>query len=286
MDGPDFFTNTRTAIVGLGLMGGSLALGLRGRCQTLLAVDPDPTAHDLALEKNIVDKISSDPADILPQADLIILAAPVGVILEFVPRLPELTPESAVIIDIGSTKTQICQALNELPPRFEPIGGHPMCGKAIGGLSHADADLFHGAPFAFTPLPRTTERARETADQLAYALGAYPLWIGPKTHDSWVAATSHLPHLLATALVLSTETEASHLVGPGFRSTSRLASSPSSVILPIMQSNRPQILAAIASFRNHLDDLEDSLTRGDFDALKDSLDLGAVHKALLTGIQG
>ncbi|MBL6980460.1 MAG: prephenate dehydrogenase/arogenate dehydrogenase family protein [Anaerolineales bacterium] len=285
MEDPDFFTNTRIAIVGLGLMGGSLALGLRAHCQTLMAVDPDPIAHDLALESEIVDQISTDPADILPHAEIIILAAPVGVILEFIPLLPDLTPESSVIIDIGSTKAQICLALNELPSRFEPIGGHPMCGKAIGGLSHADADLFHNAPFAFTPLPRTTERARETADQLAYALGAQPLWVGPKTHDSWVAATSHLPHLLATALVLSTETEASHLVGPGFRSTSRLASSPSSVILPIMESNRPQILEAITRFRLHLDNLEDSLTQGDYNALKNSLDLGADHKALLTGNQ-
>ncbi|MBL7162801.1 MAG: prephenate dehydrogenase/arogenate dehydrogenase family protein [Anaerolineales bacterium] len=286
MEDADFFTNTRIAIVGLGLMGGSLALGLRGRCHTLLAVDPDPAAHELALESNIVDQISTDPVEILPQADLIILAAPVGAIIEFIPRLPDLTPEPAVILDIGSTKVQICQTLNDLPPRFEPIGGHPMCGKAIGGLSHAEADIFHKAPFAFTPLPRTTERARETADQLAYALGAHPLWIGPNTHDSWVAATSHLPHILATALVLSTETEASHLVGPGFRSASRLAGSPSSVILPIMETNRPQILEAIARFRLHLDDIEDCLARGDYNSLKNNLNLGAAHKALLTGIQG
>ena len=285
MADPDFFANTRIAIVGLGLMGGSLALGMRGRCQTLLAVDPDTTTHHMALESKVVDRISDNPAEILPQADMIILAAPVGVILKYIPRLPDLTPESAVVLDIGSTKAQICHALNELPPRFEPIGGHPMCGKAIGGLAHADEKLFRDAPFAFTPLPRTTERARETADQLAYTLGAHPLWVGPKTHDSWVAATSHLPHFLATALVLSTDTEASHLVGPGFRSTSRLAGSPSSVILPIMESNRSQILEALTRFRSHLDDLEDCLARGDYDALKIKLDLGADHKELLTGIQ-
>ncbi len=286
MEDPDFFADTRVAIVGLGLMGGSLALGLRERCKSLLAVDLDPATHALALQNKFVDQISADPAEILPHADLIILGAPVGVIIEFISRLPEFTPNPAVVLDIGSTKTQICKALNELPSRFEPIGGHPMCGKAVGGLSHADANIFQDAPFAFTPLARTTERARETADQLAYSLGARPLWVGPMTHDSWVAATSHLPHLLATALVLSTETEASHLVGPGFRSTSRLASSPSSVTLPIMESNHAQILEAIARFRLHLDDLEDCLARGDYDSLRDQLDLGAGHKVLLTGIQG
>ena len=123
------------------------------------------------------------------------------------------------------------------------------------------------------------------ADQLAYTLGANPLWVGPKTHDSWVAATSHLPHLLATALVMSTETEASHLVGPGFRSTSRLASSPPSVWIPIMETNREQILEAIVRFRHHLNDLEDCLIRSDFASLKNHLDQGVAHKALLTGNQ-
>ena len=104
-----------------------------------------------------------------------------------------------------------------------------MSGKAVDGLANADANLFRKAPFAFTPLPRTSERAIDIADQLAAVLGANPLWLGPKPHDSWVATTSHLPYILATALVLATETEASHLVGPGFHSSSRLAGSPSSV---------------------------------------------------------
>lgn len=283
MEDPYFFTNTKIAIVGLGLMGGSLAMGLRGRCQTLLAVDPDPATRARSLENTVVDQISADPAEILPQADLIVLAAPVGVILEFIPRLPKLVPQPVVILDIGSTKVQICQALDDLPPRFETIGGHPMCGKAVNGLAHAEAGLFRDAPFAFTPLSRTTERARETADQLAYALHARPLWIGPNTHDSWVAATSHLPHFLATALVLSTEAEASHLVGPGFRSTSRLAGSPSSVTLPIMETNRSHILEAIERFRIHLDELENCLTEGDYLALKNYLDTGAADRNMLLG---
>ena len=283
MEDPYFFTNTKIAIVGLGLMGGSLAMGLRDRCQTLLAVDPDPATRARSLENTVVDQISADPAEILPQADLIVLAAPVGVILEFIPRLPKLVPQPVVILDIGSTKVQICQALDDLPPRFETIGGHPMCGKAVNGLAHAEAGLFRDAPFAFTPLFRTTERARETADQLAYALHARPLWIGPNTHDSWVAATSHLPHFLATALVLSTEAEASHLVGPGFRSTSRLAGSPSSVTLPIMETNRSHILEAIERFRIHLDELENCLTEGDYLALKNYLDTGAADRNMLLG---
>jgi prephenate dehydrogenase len=283
MQDPEFFSNTRIAIVGLGLIGGSLALGLAGRCQELLAVDPNPETRALALREAIVDQISDDPAQILPQADLIILAAPVDIILDIIPQLPQLHPGNCVVLDLGSTKEDICNQLSALPPRFETIGGHPMSGKAVDGLANADAKLFDNAPFAFTPLPRTSERAIEIADQLATVLGANPLWIGPKTHDSWVAATSHLPYILATALVLTTETEASHLVGPGFRSSSRLAGSPSSVMLPILQTNQEQVLGALAAFRQHLDQLEELLTQNDFDQLKEILDLGAAHKALLTG---
>jgi prephenate dehydrogenase len=285
MDDPDFFANTSIAIVGLGMMGGSLALGMKGRCKSILAVDPDHETIAYALEHKIVDQIAADPGEILPQADLIILAAPVGVILDFIPQIHKFTSTPAVVMDIGSTKAAICQAPNELPSQFEPIGGHPMCGKAFGGIVHAEASIFDNAPYAFTPLPRTTDRAREFADQLAFALGAHPLWVGPITHDSWVAATSHLPHLLATALVLCTDTEASHLVGPGFRSTTRLASSPSSVIIPILETNQAHILEAIGKFRKHLDEIERSLALGNFDELRDSLELGAAHKDLLTGIQ-
>jgi prephenate dehydrogenase len=283
MKDEDFFTTSRIAIVGLGLIGGSIALKLRGHCEMLLAVDPDPNARSLATQENIVDKFSSDPADIIPQADAVILAAPVSSILEFIPQLPQLHPGSLIILDVGSTKTDICSALASLPSRFEPIGGHPMCGKAVGGLLHAEAGLFQDSPFALTPLPRTSERARCFAEQLVNALGAVPIWMGPKTHDSWVAATSHLPYLLASALVLATPIESSHLVASGFRSTSRLASSPSSVMMPIMETNRKHILDSLTRFRNYFDELEAALTVSDYSTLCKLLDQAAVHKDNLNG---
>jgi len=279
----DFFAGTQAAIIGLGLMGGSLALGMRDRCRDLSALDPDPITRELAIREQIVTRISADPAEILPNADLVILAAPVSAILEFIPRLPDLHPGSPVVIDLGSTKSLVCQALSKLPHRFETVGGHPMCGKAVGGLQHAEASLFQDAAFAFTPTPNTTERALECANQLAYALGAKPVWIGPNTHDSWVAATSHLPYLLSSALALATPAEAVQLIGPGFRSTSRLASSPPSIMLPILETNRRHILEAIDRFRHQLDQLEAVLCCDDIAALKTRLDLGADQHALLTG---
>jgi len=284
MDESGFFSTQRVAIVGLGLIGGSLALGLRDHCREILAVDPDPATQELALREKIVSQISADPAAIIPQADIIFLAAPVNVILGFIPQLPTFHPGSPVVIDLGSTKKQISQALNDLPDRFEPLGGHPMCGKAVGGLAFAEADLFRGNPFAFTPLARTSERALQIAEHLTKTLHVQALWVGPNTHDNWVAITSHMPYLLASALSLATPIEASHLVGTGFRSTSRLAGSPSTVMLPILETNRGYILEAITRFRQQLDELEDCLTREDYTALQRSLDLSAKHLAVLTGI--
>jgi prephenate dehydrogenase len=279
----DFFTDLRVAVVGLGLMGGSLALGLRGRCREILAVEPDPCARDLALRQGIVSAISADPAEILPKAGLVILAAPVGAILDLIPRLPDLQPGGAVVIDLGSTKTLICQALEELPGGFEAVGGHPMCGKAVAGLQYADATLFQGAPFAFTTLSNTSDRAFQVAQHLAVLLGAHPVWTGPNTHDGWVAATSHLPYLLASALALATPAEAAQLVGPGFHSATRLAGSPSSVMLPILETNPVHVLAAIARFRQELAQLEDLLRRGDLAQLQARLDQAAGTQAALTG---
>ncbi|MCJ7700161.1 MAG: prephenate dehydrogenase/arogenate dehydrogenase family protein, partial [Anaerolineales bacterium] len=238
----DFFKDLQVAVVGLGLMGGSLAMGLGGHCKQILAVDPDVRTREIAIRAGIVNQVSADPAEILPLADLVILAAPVSAILEIIPALPSLHPGSLIVIDLGSTKAKICQALGKLPGRFEVVGGHPMCGKAAGGLEHAEAGLFQDSPFAFTPLPNSTERALQCAQQLADILGAKPVWTGPNTHDSWVAATSHLPYLLSSALSLATPPEAAQLVGPGFRSTSRLAGSPSTIMLPILETNREQVL--------------------------------------------
>jgi prephenate dehydrogenase len=281
-DEVDFFRETRAAIIGLGLMGGSLALGLADRFKKLSASDPDPITRELAVQKGIVTQISADPQDILPDADLIILAAPVSAIIELIPHLPDLHSGSPVVIDLGSTKTQICRVFQQLPARFETVGGHPMCGKAVSGLNHAEADLFMGAPFAFTPTSGTTERARAYADQIALTLGATPVWTGPHTHDSWVAATSHLPYLISCALVLSTPEEAVQLVGPGFRSASRLASSPASIMLPILETNRTPVLKAIERFHHQLRILEDAIKSNNNEGLAEQLKLGAEQHARLT----
>lgn len=282
MKEPPFLADCRVAVLGLGLMGGSLALALRGKCAALLGIDPDPAVLSLALERAVVNEASADPADLLPQADLVILAAPVSAILALIQELPELHPGRAVVIDLGSTKVEISAALAKLPERFDPLGGHPMCGKEQSSLAHAEAGLFRGAPFAFTPLERTSRRARSLAQQMAEAAGAHPVWLDASTHDEWTAATSHLPYLVSSALALATPVEASPLVGPGFRSATRLAAASAAMMSDVLLTNRGQTLAALERFKERLDQLTSFLLEQDT-ALQGLLAEGAEHRRQIIG---
>jgi len=279
MSDSDFLGDIRVAILGLGLMGGSLALALRGRCRLLMGSDPDAITLGAAGQLNLFDHLSLIPAEILPQADLVILAAPVGAILGLIRQLPELHPGKAVVLDLGSTKQAICQALDALPPRFDALGGHPMCGKETSGLANAEAALYHEAVFALAALPRTSSRARSLAEQLVHAIGAHPLWLEPGTHDRWVASTSHLPYLLAVCLALSLPDEAAPLVGPGWRGTTRLASSASGMMADILDSNRENLLQALGVFRQQLDNLEAMLRADTRVGLLEILKKGSAARA-------
>jgi len=265
----------RVAIVGLGLMGGSLALALRGKCLEVFAIEPDPLTRQLARDRNIVNRISDTPEKLLPEADLIVLAAPVRTILTQLEDLPSFVPEGAMLIDLGSTKTEIVLKMAELPERFDPLGGHPMCGKERSGLANADPTIYEGAAFTFTPLPRSSLVVRNLAEQLAHSIGAHPLWLDPETHDLWVASTSHLPYLIANTLAAIAPLGARSLVGPGFRSTARLAPSPWSVMRDIMMTNRVNVQAGLRRFSERVQVLEQLLENGDDQALEEFLAQGA-----------
>jgi prephenate dehydrogenase len=276
-------SQARIAILGLGLMGGSLALALHGFCARLLGVDRDLHVLDLAQKNGLVDAAYNAPGPALAQADLVVLAVPVRTILRFLTELPGLHPGTAVVFDLGSTKSAIAEAMTRLPARFDPIGGHPMCGKEKTGLAYAEAGLFKEAPFALAPFPRTSSRARRLALEIVQAVGARPVWIDPEIHDAWVAATSHLPYLVASALAACTPPEAAPLIGPGYRSTSRLAASSVEMMVDILHTNTAPVLAALSRFKSQLNLLEECLLAGDESRLAKLLDQTSQHQAELFG---
>ncbi len=275
---PPALRECRVAVVGLGLMGGSLALALRGHCCRLLGCDPSLTARELALGSGVVDEVSADPAEILPKADLVVLAAPVRAILGLLTALPGLHPGAPVVLDLGSTKQAVVAAMQALPQRFNPLGGHPMCGREKGGLVAAEAGLFSGRTFAFCALERTSPGARRLAGELALALGARQLWLEPATHDRWTAATSHLPYLLANALAAVTPLEAAPLAGPGFTSTTRVAVTPAEMMLDVLLTNPEQVLAGLGRLQAQLASLKTSLAQGDETTLRALLQAGAAQR--------
>lgn len=248
-EAPARFAQRSIAIVGLGLMGGSLALALRaaGQRGELIGIARRPENVRAALARGVIDRGSTDLADVA-HADVVILATPVRVVLRHIVEVAPLLKPGALLIDLGSTKQAICSALAAVPGHVEVVGGHPMCGKESSGLDVADATLYHDQTFVLCPLPRTTEAALATALALVHAVGARPLRLDPAEHDELVAAVSHVPYLLATALVTATtaaDGQAWRVAASGFRDTTRLAGSDPSMMLDIVLTNQAAILTAL-----------------------------------------
>lgn len=252
------------AIAGLGLMGGSLGLALRGQVQRVIGVARRPETIAQALAIGAIDEGTSDLGG-AGAADILVLATPVSVILRQIDEVGRLAVlgvlrRGVVLTDMGSTKAAICAAMAALPDSVQPVGGHPMCGKETSGLEVAEADLYHGAPFVLCSLSRTAPQTVALLSALAEAVGACPLQLDPARHDHLAAAISHVPYLaaLATFVAASDVREADELAwrlaAGGFRSTTRLAGSDPAMMADILLSNRAAVLA-------HLDRLQDHLAR-------------------------
>jgi len=249
------------AIVGLGLMGGSLALALkRARPElTLIGVDQDQLTLRRALERDVV-AIAGPDLDAAAAADLVVLAVPV---LAMRSLLPQLAGSRALITDLASTKADVMAWA--AAARVDLVGGHPMCGREASGLEAADPDLFLGAPWVLT-------RAEPRLEDLVRAVGAHPLVLDPGTHDRLVAGVSHAAFLLSAAYLLSVTgapdwPQAGRLASSGFRDMTRLAAGEPAMYTGIAATNRAHIgealdrfEAALARVRRHLDRDDPRLT--------------------------
>ncbi len=167
--------------------------------------------------------------------------------------------------------------MDALPDNFDPLGGHAICGKERLSLINAEQTLFQDAPFLLTPLSRSSEKARSAALQIIEIIGAHPVWATAEMHDHILAMTSHLPYLLSSALTLITTEDAAPFIGPGFRSSSRLADTPSSMMLGVLQSNRDEILQALSRLQSQLSEMERVLFENDAVKLNGFLDQARQH---------
>ncbi len=261
------------AIVGLGLLGASLAEAARKRHGELkiIGVSSQKTLKE-ALSLGLIDEGVGydDIRGALERCDIGVLCLPIGRILELLAAWegnpPKLKP-GAVITDVGSTKAEICAAARKAFPAGGPgtfIGSHPMAGSEKTGLAARDAHLFENAAWILCPDKATPPDSLKTLEAFAEDLGARVLKLAPDRHDALVAQVSHLPQLLATALAATVVArddadEALQVAGPGFRDMTRLAASSHAVWEPILRTNRRNLELLLAAFRRELEILEEDL---------------------------
>jgi prephenate dehydrogenase len=266
----------RVGIVGLGLIGGSIALAARQVWPAALMIGVDSKdVLERAMLMHAIDVAADDPV-VLAEADLVILAAPIRQNLELLKELPDNITGSAVVTDTGSTKRAVVEAAQSLPERLTFIGGHPLGGAARSGIEHARPDLFTGRPWLFTPTgsdPMTKNvmgsdpmAPLEQLKAFATGLGAVPRTLSPIEHDHLLAFISHLPQLTVSALMHVVGQAAGRkgleLSGRGLVDTTRLASSPAGIWKEVCETNPDEIGAALDALINVLQDLRAGIRSG------------------------
>lgn len=276
----------RVAIVGVGLIGGSLGMALKNRrlAQTVVGVGRERGRLETARGLGAIDDLTTDLAAGIYQADLVVLATPVPQILADLPRLAPLLSPGAIVTDVGSTKGQIARAGDDALPGSAFVAGHPMAGSERSGVEAGHAELFIEATWALTPTARTDPTALARVRALAQAVGARTLVLDPDAHDRAVALTSHLPHVLAYALAaLAGEAAKStphlyDLAAGSFASATRVADSSPELWQGIAASNQEALASAIRAFRADLDITLAALESGDTNTLREQFARGHAAK--------
>src|SRR5687768_210991 len=256
----------RVGIVGLGLIGGSIALAARQIWPGSLVIGVDrKDVLERAMILHAID-VAADDAIVLAEADLVTLAAPIHQNLEILRELPENVTGSAVVTDTGSTKRAIVEKAGLLPDRFTFIGGHPLGGAARGGIDHARADMFNGRPWLFTPAAGYDTNALEKLKSFVSGLGAAPQVLSPHEHDRLLAFISHLPQLTVSALMHvvgeAAREEGLSLSGRGLQDTTRLASSPADIWKEVCATNADEIGSSLDALISVLRRLRADLQTG------------------------
>jgi prephenate dehydrogenase len=259
----------RVAILGVGLIGGSIGLAARARAGAhVVGCDPDPRVLAAALERGAIDEPAPDVGAAVDGAEVVFAATPVGALPETVRRALELAGPDCVVSDVGSTKRTIADAVSD--QRF--VGGHPLAGAETAGVEHAREDLFEGATWYLTPARETSGALYERLRRLLTSLGAQPAAIDAEAHDRLMACVSHLPHVLANVLVAQAAgavDAAGRLpaTGPSFRDATRVAGANTVVWTDIYLANRDALTAAVDEAARRLADVRAALAAGDAGAI-------------------
>ena len=264
-------------LIGCGLMGGSFALALKkaGLVKRVVGYSKSPSTTERARQMGVIDIEAPSALLAVSGADLVLVAVPVSATEATFKAIRHLVSKDTLIMDVGSTKRDVIDAarrvLKDQVGVFVPA--HPIAGKELSGVEHADADLYAGRQVILTPIERTLSVQLDKATQLWTALGCQVLQMSPEAHDAAYAAVSHLPHMIAFALMNAITGQAQgqdflSLAGPGFRDFTRIAASDPSVWRDILSSNREELIAQSRHFQRALHALETAIHTGNPDALE------------------
>jgi prephenate dehydrogenase len=270
-------TFKRLALIGCGLMGGSFALALReaGLVETIVGFSASEKTRQRAVELKVIDQACASVAEAVQGADLVLLAVPVGAMHASFAAMRDVLQANTLLMDVGSTKCDVIAAaqasLGERLSCFVPA--HPIAGKEVAGIEHAESTLYQERRTILTPLPKTGIHRLQAAHDVWSAIGSHVSTMTPEAHDTTFAAVSHLPHMLAFAAVnaLMAQPQGAaflDMAGPGFRDFSRIAASDASVWRDILSANKTEVLTQVAHFRSALDQFETALKAGDTTALQ------------------
>jgi prephenate dehydrogenase len=264
-------------LIGCGLMGGSFALALKreGLVKRVVGYSKSPSTTQRALSMGVIDVEAPSALLAVSGADIVLLAVLVAATEATLKAIKHLVSNNVLIMDVGSTKRDVIDAarrvLRDHIGSFVPC--HPIAGKEVSGVEHADPDLFGGKQVILTPIDRTAPRQCAQAEQLWQALGCQVLKMTPDAHDAAFAAVSHLPHLIAFALMQGIASQQDgdeylSLAGPGFRDFTRIAAADPKIWRDILLSNRNELLAQSKIFQRTLQAMEVMIESGNTEALE------------------
>lgn len=263
----------RVTIIGVGLLGASLGLALksRGLASKVLGVGHRQSSLDTALRMGAVDETCLNAAEAVVSADLIVLATPAALVIPKLDEIRNACPPQAVVTDVASTKNEICEHARATWPALRRfVGSHPMAGSEKFGAEHGRANLYEGSVCLVESAPDLDPAARAAVVALWRAVGAEVVDIAPDAHDAILARTSHIPHVLASALaVLAAHQEnVRPFVGPGFRDMTRIAASRPEIWRDICLTNREAILAGLSELQEGVNAFAEAIKNADAAALE------------------
>ncbi|MEO0558454.1 MAG: prephenate dehydrogenase/arogenate dehydrogenase family protein [Bacteroidota bacterium] len=271
----------RIALIGTGLIGGSLGLAIRRRHSEAVIIGYDPQSAQRALDREACTSIADTLDGAIMDADIVVLATPVGLLPDLLRRVSGLVSPDALITDVGSVKGPLDAAARQLDLADQFVGGHPMAGAENGGIDHADALLFENAVYVLCPLPGQSVHPK--ALWLVDAVGARPAVLDADRHDQLVATVSHLPQLVAVALVETAAAvgdDALALAAGGFRDMTRIASSPFGLWGDIYGANASAVDHALDAFLNRIQDYRRHVVRQP-GALRHAFEQAASHRGIM-----